>query len=270
MKSPPNSEEVLKLLHKLNASVVVNTQALGVDERPFFFAALFPQISNLRAQTGRPHWLFIDEAHHLLPAKWERLEQILPEQINAAILITVHPDALNAEILRRVRTVVALGDSARDVVATFCKAIGSVAPDDLPALAEDEVLFYSIDGSARSVRPDCPSQTHKRHTRKYAEGELGADRSFYFRGPDHTLNLRAQNLILFLQMAAGVDDRTWQFHRNAGDYSRWFRNAIKNNELADETAKIEQDSSLDAQESRKRIAEAVSRRYTAPARADLE
>ena len=68
VKSPPNSEEVLKLLRKLDANVVVNTQALGVDERPFFFAALFPHISNLRAQTGRPHWLFIDEAHHLLPA----------------------------------------------------------------------------------------------------------------------------------------------------------------------------------------------------------
>jgi hypothetical protein len=250
--------------------MVVNTQALGVDERPFFFAALFPQISNLRAQTGRPHWLFIDEAHHLLPAKWERLGQVLPEHLDAAVLITVHSDALHAEILQRVRTFVALGDSARDVVATFCQAIGSAAPDDLPALAEDEVLVYSVDGSARPVRPDRPSQTHKRHTRKYAEGELGADRSFYFRGPDCALNLRAENLMLFLQMAAGVDDRTWQFHRNAGDYSRWFRQAIKNDELADEAAKIEQDSGLDAQESRKRIAEAVSRRYTAPARADLE
>jgi hydroxymethylpyrimidine pyrophosphatase-like HAD family hydrolase len=69
-KSPPNREEALKLLRKLGANVAVNTQALKVDERPSFFAALFPHISNLRVQTGRPHWLLIDEAHHLLPAKW--------------------------------------------------------------------------------------------------------------------------------------------------------------------------------------------------------
>ena len=76
--------------------------------------------------------------------------------------------------------------------------------------------------------------------------------------------------MIFLQMAAGVDNRTWQFHRNAGDYSAWFRKMIKDRELADEAAEIEQDSGLDAQESRKRIAEAVSRRYTAPAKSDLE
>ena len=52
----------------------------------------------------------------------------------------------------------------------------------------------------------------ERHTRKYAEGELGEDKSFYFRGPDNALNLRAQNLTIFLQMADGVDDQTWRHH----------------------------------------------------------
>jgi hydroxymethylpyrimidine pyrophosphatase-like HAD family hydrolase len=269
-KSPPNREEALKLLRKLDANVVVNTQALEVDEHPSFFAALFPHISNLRVQTGRPHWLLIDEAHHLLPAKWERLAQFLPEELDAAILITVHPEALAAEVLKRVRIVVALGDSAGDVVARFCEAIGSAVPEDLPALAEDEVLIFTVDGDVRPVKPDPPSQSHKRHTRKYAEGELGADRSFYFRGPDGALNLRAQNLIVFLQVAAGVDDRTWEFHRTAGDYSSWFRNAIKDNDLADEAAKVEQDRGLDAQESRKRIIDAVARRYTASAKHNLE
>jgi HAD superfamily hydrolase (TIGR01484 family) len=264
-KSPPNREEALKLLRKLDANVVVNTQALEVDERPSFFAALFPHISNLRVQTGRPHWLVIDEAHHLLPAKWEKLAQFLPEELDATILITVHPEALAAEVLKRVRTVVALGDSAGDVVARFCQAIGLAVPENLPALAEDEVLIFIVDGDVLPVKPDPPSQSHKRHIRQYAEGELGPDRSFYFRGPDGALNLRAQNLTVFLQMAAGVDDRTWEFHRSAGDYSKWFRKAIKDNNLADEAAKIEQDRGLDAQESRKRIQDAVARRYTAPA-----
>jgi hypothetical protein len=41
------------------------------------------------------------------------------------------------------------------------------------------------------------------------------------RGPENALNLRAQNLMIFLQLADGVDDRTWQHHLHAGDYSRW-------------------------------------------------
>jgi len=51
-----------------------------------------------------------------------------------------------------------------------------------------------------------PRQHLRRHTRKYAEGELDEDRSFYFRGPEGRLNLRAQNLALFLQIAEGVDN----------------------------------------------------------------
>ncbi len=71
--------------------------------------------------------------------------------------------------------------------------------------------------------------------------------------------------MIFLEMAAGIDDRTWVHHRQAGDYSRWFREAIKNEQLAREPAEIERDTRLDPKESRDRIAQAVSRRYTAPA-----
>jgi hypothetical protein len=34
----------------------------------------------------------------------------------------------------------------------------------------------------------------RRHRRKFAEGELGEDKRFYFHGPDGRLELRAQNL----------------------------------------------------------------------------
>jgi hypothetical protein len=103
--------------------------------------------------------------------------------------------------------------------------------------------------------------------RKYAEGELGEDKSFYFRGPENALNLRAQNLATFLQLAAGVDDRTWLHHLREGAYSRWFRDAIKDQELATEAAGVEEEASISASESRARIKELVERHYTAPAKA---
>jgi hypothetical protein len=111
-----------------------------------------------------------------------------------------------------------------------------------------------------------PKERQKRHARKYSEGELGEDRSFYFRGPDGALNLRAQNLMTFLQLAAGVDERTWLHHLHAGEYSRWFRDAIKDEDLAAEAETVEQDRSLSPADSRRRIKEMVERRYTAPAK----
>ena len=59
----------------------------------------------------------------------------------------------------------------------------------------------------------------RRHARKYAEGKLGDDKAFFFRGAEGRLNLRATNLVMFLEMADGVDDDTWGWHRAHGDFS---------------------------------------------------
>jgi hypothetical protein len=266
-KSPPQSDEALKLIGKLGVNVVINTQSFGAPERPLFFAALLPKVSALRDRTGRPHWLLIDEAHHLLPAARD-FSQVLPDEIPAAIFITVHPESVATDVLKTVQTVLALGKDAPAVLAKFAKALGGQAPKDAAPPTQDEILLWvpGSDQPPRLVKAMRSQQVHKRHTRKYAEGDLGADRSFYFRGPDNALNLRAQNLMLFLQMAQGVDARTWEYHLRAGDYSTWFRHVIKNEELAREAAEVEADESLDASKSRERINEMVLRRYTAPTR----
>jgi hypothetical protein len=53
-----------------------------------------------------------------------------------------------------------------------------------------------------------------------------------------------QNLTLFVQIAEGVDDATWLHHLRAGDYSRWFRESIKDDGLADDVEDIERQESL--------------------------
>jgi hypothetical protein len=83
-------------------------------------------------------------------------------------------------------------------------------------------------------------------------------------GPDGALNLRAQNLALFMQIADGVDDRTREHHLRAGDYSRWFRDKIGDDELADEVAEIESEEALSPSDSRGRVKQAIERRYTSP------
>jgi hypothetical protein len=268
-KAPPNVNEGLNLLRKAEGNVVINAQSLAIADRPTFFAKLLPKIAELRGRTGRPHWLLVDEAHHLLPASRENIAQMLPEELPSVIFITVHPDAVSVEALRTVEIVIALGEKASDVFAQFCELIGVEAPSGASPPGDEEVLFWDrgAGGRVTAVKADRPRQAHKRHTRKYAEGELGADRSFYFRGPDNALNLRAQNLMLFLQIAKGVDDRTWEHHLKAGHYSEWFRDVIKDAELAQAVAEIEEDASLDAAESRTRISEATTQRYTAPSKA---
>jgi HAD superfamily hydrolase (TIGR01484 family) len=266
-KTPPSIDEAQKLIEKTSANLVVNTQGIAVGERPGFFLNLLPHITSLRSRTGRPHWLLVDEAHHLLPSPREDVTQVLPEVLPAAIFITVHPELISVDILRTVGTVIALGEAAADEIDAFCDATGERKPEGSVKPHEDEVLLWHRASGLppRSVKPERPRQVHKRHIQKYAEGNLGPDRSFYFRGPQNALNLRAQNLMLFLQIADGVDDDTWEYHLRRGDYSRWFREIIGSDELASEVAEIETNPHHGPLESRKLIGEAVRVRYTTPA-----
>jgi hypothetical protein len=111
-----------------------------------------------------------------------------------------------------------------------------------------------------------PSKTeHRRHVRKYAEGQLPEDRSFFFRGPEGKLKLRAPNLVTFMELGDGVDDDTWLFHLQRHEVSRWLREAIKDDELADRVAEIETDEADDPDTSRREIRKLIEAVYTLPA-----
>jgi hypothetical protein len=90
-KTPPTQDAVFGVLEKPTNNVVVNTLALAMQERPTFFAQLLPRISAMRSRLARPHWLIIDEAHHLLPADRSDVTVALPGALTGTIFVTVHP-----------------------------------------------------------------------------------------------------------------------------------------------------------------------------------
>ncbi|RPI28433.1 MAG: HAD-IIB family hydrolase, partial [Acidobacteria bacterium] len=65
---PPNISELMKVLEHPEENVSVNMIGLALEHRVGFFASLLPHLEEMRSKTGRPHWLVLDEAHHLLPA----------------------------------------------------------------------------------------------------------------------------------------------------------------------------------------------------------
>jgi hypothetical protein len=266
-KQEPRLKEIVRLLRKPEVSVVANLLAVDPEERPRFLANLLPEIAKLRSEAGRPHWLLLDEAHHCLPAKWDPAPVTLPKELPAAIAITVHPEAVARDFLELVSTVVGVGDGSRNAIEAFRTATGRRVSNTIAQRQPDQVHLLLRDGSLVAVTPVKPKEKQKRHARKYAEGDLG-DRSFYFRGPDGDLNLRAQNLSTFLQMAEGIDDKTWLHHLQAREYSKWFREAIKDEGLALDASAVEAASGLSAKESRQRLKEIIERRYTAPASKD--
>lgn len=263
----PTVDEVLQLLEKPDVNAVVNLIGLPLHDRPAFFVGLLPRLQELRVKTGRPHWILVDETHHLLPADWEPAALTLSQKPSSMIFITVHPDQVTQAVLRDINLVIALGEQPSETLRLFGKGRGeSLRPFPPTALAPGDALVWdpTVGEDPFTMRTTPSKLDRKRHQRKYTEGELPQERSFYFRGPEGKLNLRAQNLMLFMQIGDGVDDATWVHHLKQGDYSRWFRDGIKDEGLAKEAGEIERQLNLSPAESRALIKAAIEKQYTVP------
>jgi HAD superfamily hydrolase (TIGR01484 family) len=266
---PPEITAIFTALERPDTSVIVNLLGVKLDDRPAFFATLLLRLHESRARVGRPHWILVDEAHHLLPADWQPAPEVMTEGMTSMIFVTVHPEQLACTLLPKLDIVAAVGEAPQTRIAQVAVASKAGPPSsEAVTLDSGEALVWLKHSRQPPFKLRIASSTgeRRRHLRKYAEGELGEDRSFYFRGPDNRLNLRAQNLVLFMQLGDGVDDATWQHHLTRGDYSRWIRESIKDRDLAEEVHAVEAAAQgLAPHASRRAIRNAIEKRYTLPA-----
>jgi len=257
----PGVAEVMAVLRDPYVHANVSLLGIPLADRPAYFADLLPHLHAMRVRTGRPHWLVIDEAHHLLPRAWGHE----PPRFRECVFITVHPDRLTPAMLAWMHVVIVVGGSPEKPLAEFAAATGR-APLAVPERAdpaqaicwmvnsgEDPFAIRVIPGHAERIR----------HRRKYAEGDVRYN-SFYFRGPTGKHNLKAQNLNVFSQIAEGIGEETWMFHLRRHDYSRWMRDVIKNRDLAGAVGDIEGRLDLDPGQTRAMVRAAIEARYTLP------
>jgi archaellum biogenesis ATPase FlaH len=261
------ADEAVQVLSSPNQNLVLNLVDLKLEHRPVFFQRMLPVLLELRARTARPHWVVVDEAHHLLPVDWQPATHVLPGSLGSVVMITVHPEHMYPPARELTQSLLALGEDVTGVAQDFAGDRIDLQTDAPPRPERPGrwACLFRPGAPPRWIDVRPPKEERKRHQRKYAEGELGPDKSFYFRGPDERLNLRSQNLAMFSQIADGVDDETWLHHLRRHDYSRWFRESIKDESLAQAAAETESDTTLSAAESRSRILAAIEERYTSPA-----
>jgi HAD superfamily hydrolase (TIGR01484 family) len=243
----PGVAEIVQLLEKSEQSAILNLLSSPIADRPEFFRNLLPALRDVQTRLGHPHWLILDEAHHLLPPEWDTSALERTENLFSTLFITAHPDQVSRQLLEGIDVVIGVGTHAPSTLRTVGQGVGQTVPETGPSVLEQGealVWFRRTQQAPVRIKPAQAEEQHQRHRRKYAEGNLGEDISFYFRGPEGKLQLRAQNLSLFGQIAEGVDDETWLFHLRQGDYSHWFREVIKDTDLAAEAEEIEKDKKL--------------------------
>ncbi|MGH7312324.1 MAG: HAD hydrolase family protein [Candidatus Rokuibacteriota bacterium] len=266
-QSLPTAEELAQLLRQPLGRLVLNLSHLTMAEKVAYATQALGAIAGVRSAHGLPHWLIVDEAHHIVPAEGSTAVELLPMAGHSLALVTLTADQIARDVRQAVGVVASTdADAFRQALRTLAADRGD--PGRLPkisgTLQRGEALLATLgERPPRAVRfeVDRREVQHRRHVRKYAEGELPPDRSFYFRGPQGALNLRAANLKRFCELAEGVDEATWSYHLGRRDYSAWMRSMIKDEQLADEVASLESNGDRPPGDARRLVLETVRRRY---------
>ncbi len=256
----PGIAEVMAVLRDPYVHANVSLLGIPLADRPAYFAELVPHLRAMRMRTGRPHWLVVDEAHHLLPRHWGHT----PQHLSESLFVTVHPDHLAPSVLASIDVVLAVGGSPERTLGKFAAACNLLPPRfPGPHQGEGQVACWFVrPAEAPFPMRVIPGRAERiRHHRKYAEGDVRYN-SFYFRGPTGKHNLKAQNLNVFCQIAEGIGEETWMFHLRRNDYSRWMRDVIRNRELAAAVEEIERRRDLGPAQTRALVCAAVEARYT--------
>jgi hydroxymethylpyrimidine pyrophosphatase-like HAD family hydrolase len=125
----PTVDEVMSALHKPRANVAVNVRNLRKEGREAFFSEMMKRIQELRAATGRPHWLLVDGADEFLP----RTAGAPPwpdDDEPGWIYVTTHPALLSTQVLGTVDLVVAVGESPGAALGSVAASRGVPPPTD--------------------------------------------------------------------------------------------------------------------------------------------
>lgn len=265
-KHVPSHPEIVTALTPSRQNISVNLVGLPLADRPSFCEKLLQDLIELRKRIGHPHWIIFDETHHLLPCHHENETTIPPEAfVDSFLFVTVEPAHITRKVLRAIDTLLAIGETPDRTIANFCEALGEAIPPipDVKLEPGDVIAWRRLLKQAPFwFQSNPPKQSRRRHSRKYAEGDVGKN-AFIFTGPDNRLHLHAQNLLLFMQMAEGVDDLTWNFHLRRGDFENWFRYIVKDENLAHFAAEMAHQANGDPSAQRPLLRKQIQDHYTA-------
>src|SRR5207248_455132 len=119
----PTPDELRQLLHQPRTSLVLNLSAMTRAEKVAYATKALGAVSFVRSTTGLPHWLILDEAHHIAPADGSPVVELLRAGAESLCMSTLQVTDLAPE-LRTLPNVVAATELDAFAAATRAAATG--------------------------------------------------------------------------------------------------------------------------------------------------
>jgi len=239
---PPRLAEVLAALRHPELSAVVDLSQVEPATKRAYVAALVPQLAALRAHSGLPHHLVLDEAHQFLREGVD--DRLLKTELDASILVTYRAGELAPAVRARSRVVIATRVARPDELGRLSDPAGQGRWEPgLRTLAVGEAALLPPPGAADPALDRfqlAPRQTdHVRHRVKYLDLPVAAAKAFVFTDGGRPIGPRAATLRELAGTVHEVADRVLRGHLERGDLSRWIGSVYTDPVLAADVATLE-------------------------------
>jgi len=266
----PSPQELALLVKHLFTSVVVDLSGATTDRLDYVRAAQ-RELEALRAVSGLPHWIILDEAHLPL-ARDGGGGTFFEPAASGYCLVTHRTEDLRPEALLAVDVIIALPGGADDgQLAGLLAAAGALPRGAAAALVREAgpgravLVDRSRPAGAVVFSVGRRETSHMRHWHKYSAGRLRPDRRFYFRRDWDTATGRTAGSIAELEHELrACDDEVITYHCQLADLSRWIREVLGDPPLAAAVEHIEdavRAGTVSITEARTRLVDVIRQRY---------
>lgn len=269
----PRPEQVERFIEHRFGSVLLDLSLTNPADRERYVPALLARLEAERSGSGLPHWILLDEAHHLRPgagSDWSG-------PAKGHCVVTYRPDALSQEIRESIDIVLAVSGGTPDRGASRdpLEALEDLYGLDLGAVRSGRpgtavVARPKVDASLRSFTMRSRTTRHVRHWHKYFGGSLRPALRFRFRGESGEVQHEAGNVEDLRRVVAICAPDVIRHHARRGDLSRWLRQAIQDFSLGGTVEDLEHDfrsgsqGDAEVEPLRRALLQAIDQRYFDP------
>ena len=255
----PAPARLARLVRNRFTSVIADLSLLEPERKRAYSAAVLKELHALRAERGYPHWIVIEEADQLL------FDSDLPadapdNRFRGYCLVTHRPTGLSDEVRSSIDAVIALPGAERYARLPLTSVQGFDAVER-PFLLPAGHALLATENDVRTFQVADRVLSHVRHQHKYTHAQVPLEQQFYFGGGGPV----AGNVAEFRDGVSDGTDRVLHQHLTAGDFSRWSRDVLADDELGARLRAIERwfhhDPHADIEPARAAILAAVDDRY---------
>lgn len=244
---PPSPRELARTLRYPDRSVVIDLSRRSHEEKIQHIRALLPALNILRARTGFPHRIVVDEAHYYLHGS--DAAQLLDLERDGYVIVTYCASRLPRELLADTEVMIVTCESNPAEVDALCRYCGDCTDAErawwsiLGRLKAGQAVALPITeeaGHDLRLFTMAPRLTpHVRHREKYVDVPVAEHLAFSFDANGRGAVRRIRTLRQFVTELERAQVGHLEAYVRRGDFSRWIEDVVGDCALAAELRRLE-------------------------------